>query len=58
MRGTKRFLSDESGASAVEYALIIAVVTTAVGAAALFLGGSIANAVNNSASYMGIAPSS
>jgi pilus assembly protein Flp/PilA len=38
------FLRDESGASAAEYALILAVVGAGIGGAALFLG----NAINTS----------
>ena len=47
----KAFIVDESGASAAEYALILAVVGVAIGAAALTLGknvgASITNASNN-----------
>ena len=42
-----KMLSDESGASAAEYALILAIVGTAIAAAAITLGGTIANAMNN-----------
>lgn len=45
----KTFLRDESGASAAEYALIIAVVGVGIGAAALFLGENVKTAVENSA---------
>lgn len=41
----KTFLADESGASAAEYALILAVVGVAVGAAALALGTNVGAAV-------------
>jgi pilus assembly protein Flp/PilA len=44
-----RMLKDESGASAAEYALILAIVGTAIAAAAIALGGSIAGAMNNAA---------
>ena len=40
-------LKDESGASAAEYALILAIVGTAIAVAAIALGSSIANAMNN-----------
>jgi pilus assembly protein Flp/PilA len=40
------FLKDETGASAAEYALILAVVCTAIAAALIFLKGAIANATN------------
>lgn len=42
-------LKDESGASAAEYALILAIVGTAIAAAAVLLGGAIANAMNEAA---------
>jgi len=40
-------LRDDSGASAAEYALILAIVGTAIALAALYLGGEIAGAVNS-----------
>jgi len=43
------FLSDESGASAAEYALILAVVGVALGAAALALSLQISGAINDTA---------
>lgn len=43
----KNFLRDESGASAAEYALILAVIGVAVGVAALALGGAISGAMND-----------
>ena len=39
-----------SGASAAEYALILAIVGTAIALAALYLGGEIAGAVNSAGS--------
>lgn len=45
-----RMLRDESGASAAEYALILAIVGSAIALAAVTLGGSIAGAMNNAAS--------
>ena len=45
----KTFLRDESGASAAEYALIIAVVGVGIGAAALVLGQNVETAVGNAA---------
>ena len=39
------FLRDESGAAAAEYALILAVVGAAIGAAALLLAGEIRDAI-------------
>ena len=43
-------LKDESGASAAEYALILAIVGTAIAAAAILLGNTIAGAMNNASS--------
>lgn len=45
----KTFLADESGASAAEYALIIAVVGVGIGAAALVLGLNVEAAVGDAA---------
>jgi pilus assembly protein Flp/PilA len=45
----KTFLTDESGASAAEYALILAVVGVAIGAAALVLGNNVGAAINGAA---------
>ena len=45
----KNFIADESGASAAEYALIIAVVGVGIGAAALVLGANVESAVGNAA---------
>lgn len=45
----KNFIADESGASAAEYALIIAVVGVGIGAAALVLGANVENAVGTAA---------
>jgi pilus assembly protein Flp/PilA len=45
----KNFIADESGASAAEYALIIAVVGVGIGAAALVLGQNVESAVGNAA---------
>jgi pilus assembly protein Flp/PilA len=41
------FLRDESGASAAEYALILAIIGTGIAVAAIFLGGTIGNTVND-----------
>ncbi len=41
----KNFLRDESGASAAEYALILAVVGAGIAAAAFALGGAITTAI-------------
>jgi pilus assembly protein Flp/PilA len=42
-----RMLKDESGASAAEYALILAIVGAAIALAAIALGKTIANAMND-----------
>ena len=42
----KNLISDDSGASAAEYALILAIVGTGIAAAAFALGGAIAGAMN------------
>jgi pilus assembly protein Flp/PilA len=41
-----KMLKDESGASAAEYALILAIVGTGIAIAALLLGGAIGNSMN------------
>ena len=45
----KTFLKDESGASAAEYALILAIVGVGIGAAALTLGANVRQAIGNAA---------
>lgn len=42
-------LRDERGASAAEYALILAIVGAAIAFAAITLGGAISNSMNNAA---------
>ncbi len=42
-----RMLKDDSGASAAEYALILAIVGSAIALAAITLGSTIANAMNS-----------
>jgi pilus assembly protein Flp/PilA len=44
-----KMIKDESGASAAEYALILAIVGAAIAFAAIFLGDAISNAVNDAA---------
>lgn len=46
----KTFLNDESGASAAEYALILAIVGVFIGAAALGLGANVQDAIADAAS--------
>ena len=41
------FLSDESGASAAEYVLILAIIGTAIAAAVTALGGAISTALHS-----------
>ncbi len=45
----KNLWNDESGASAAEYALILAIVGSAIAVAAIALGGSIANSMDTAA---------
>ena len=42
-----KMFQDESGASAAEYALILAIVGAALAVAAVLLGGAIADAMND-----------
>jgi pilus assembly protein Flp/PilA len=53
-----RFFKDESGASAAEYALILAIVGAAIAFAAVTLGGAIANAMDNATACINNPPSS
>jgi pilus assembly protein Flp/PilA len=46
----KSFVADESGASAAEYALILAIVGAGIAAAAFALGGAISGAMSNATS--------
>ena len=45
-----KMLKDQSGASAAEYALILAIVGTAIALAAILLGDTIATAMNDASS--------
>jgi pilus assembly protein Flp/PilA len=47
MKKFMKILKDVSGASAAEYALILAIVGAAIALAAFNLGGAIANAMND-----------
>ncbi|RST29700.1 Flp family type IVb pilin [Sphingomonas ginkgonis] len=49
MKTLFNLLRDESGASAAEYALILAIVGSAIAVAALTLGGAISNRMNSAA---------
>lgn len=44
-----KLLRDESGASAAEYAMILAIIGTAITFAAIGLGDAVAGAINDSA---------
>lgn len=46
LKFVKTFVSDESGASAAEYALILAIVGTGIALAAFTLGGTISTSMN------------
>jgi pilus assembly protein Flp/PilA len=50
-------LRDEAGASAAEYALILAIVGAAIAVAAVLLGGAISNAMNDARSCIENPPS-
>ena len=50
MKTFVHMLKDQSGASAAEYALILAIVGTAIAAAAILLGNTIANSMNDASS--------
>lgn len=47
------FLRDDSGASAAEYALILAIVGTGIAAAAFALGGAISGAMGDATTCIG-----
>ena len=44
-----KMLRDESGASAAEYALILAIIGTGIAIAAILLGSAIGNSMNSAA---------
>ena len=46
----RTYIREENGASAAEYALILAIVGAAIAGAAIFLGNQIATAINSAAS--------
>ena len=48
----KTFIRDESGASAAEYALILAVVGAAIAAAAFFLGDAVRESIDGATSQV------
>lgn len=49
----KTLWNDDSGASAAEYALILAIVGTGIALAAVVLGNSISNAMNGASNCIG-----
>jgi len=49
MRSISNFLKNESGASAAEYALILAIICTGIAAAMITLGGNITAAISGAA---------
>ncbi|MBA3511791.1 MAG: Flp family type IVb pilin [Sphingomonas sp.] len=50
-------IKDEAGASAAEYALILAIVGTGIAVAAFLLGGAISNAMNKATNCIDRTPS-
>ena len=48
------YLNEQDGASAAEYALILAIVGAAIAAAAIFLGQTIASAMNSAGSCISL----
>ncbi|WP_294011577.1 Flp family type IVb pilin [Sphingomonas sp.] len=50
-------IKDEAGASAAEYALILAIVGTGIAVAAFLLGGAISNSMNKATNCISRAPS-
>jgi pilus assembly protein Flp/PilA len=56
MKTFLNMLRDDSGASAAEYALILAIVGAGIAVAAYALGGSISNAMDNAGDCINSAP--
>ena len=54
----KSFIMDESGASAAEYALILAIVGSAIAVAAITLGTVISNSMNKASNTIKTPPAS
>jgi pilus assembly protein Flp/PilA len=50
MKNFVQMLKDQSGASAAEYALILAIIGTGIALAAIYLGGTIRAAMNSAGS--------
>ena len=57
MKNFMRLLKDEAGASAAEYALILAIIGTAIAAAALSLGDAISTSMTSAADCISAAES-
>jgi pilus assembly protein Flp/PilA len=53
-----KLLKDQSGASAAEYALILAIIGAGIAVAAFALGGSISNAMSDAGSCLDAQPTS
>ena len=51
-----KMIKDESGASAAEYALILAIIGATVAIASIILGGAIGNAMNDASGCLDAAP--
>ena len=49
----KNFVRDESGASAAEYVLILAIVGSGIAIGAVALGGAITSSLSDAATYIG-----
>ena len=58
LKFVKTFVSDESGASAAEYALILAIVGSAIAVAAITLGTVISNSMNKASNTIKTPPAS
>ena len=52
-----KMIRDDSGASAAEYALILAIVGSGIAIAALVLGGAVGNAMNSASNCINLATS-
>ena len=50
-----KMIRDDSGASAAEYALILAIVGSGIAIAALVLGGAVGNAMNSASNCINLA---
>jgi pilus assembly protein Flp/PilA len=52
LNAIRQFVKEEEGASAAEYALLVAIITVAMAAAVTLLGTNITAAVNNAANVI------